>query len=96
MGGRSAVVYWRALRRRVYTDKAALRRALRIPPTNAQTSAGLEKALAQRAASRKLDNLTVGPVLSVTTETMMKHTERLLQIPGAGPGGWEAAVQFRS
>lgn len=45
--------------------------------------AGLEKALAQRAASRTLDNLTVGPVLSVTTEAMMKHTERLLQIPGA-------------
>jgi hypothetical protein len=45
--------------------------------------AGLEKALAQRAASRRLEDLTVGPVLSVTTETMMAHKERLLQIPGA-------------
>lgn len=26
----------------------------------------------------------MGPVLSVTTEAMMAHTQRLLQIPGAG------------
>ncbi|PSC71715.1 aldehyde dehydrogenase [Micractinium conductrix] len=45
--------------------------------------AGLEKALAQRAATRKLEDLTVGPVLSVTTDRMMQHKERLLQIPGA-------------
>lgn len=68
-----------------------------LTPLHCRTApAGLEKALAQRAASRTLDNLTVGPVLSVTTEAMMKHTERLLQIPGAGAGGWEAAVHFRS
>lgn len=45
--------------------------------------AGLEKALAQRAGQRRLEDLTVGPVLSVTTERMMQHKERLLQIPGA-------------
>lgn len=45
--------------------------------------AGLEKKLAERAAKRKLEDLTVGPVLTWTTEAILKHLDRLLQIPGA-------------
>ncbi|KAK4370869.1 hypothetical protein RND71_010344 [Anisodus tanguticus] len=35
------------------------------------------------AARRKLDDLTVGPVLTVTTEKMLDHATKLLQIPGS-------------
>ncbi|CAN4100434.1 unnamed protein product [Withania somnifera] len=35
------------------------------------------------AARRKLDDLTVGPVLTVTTEEMLDHAKKLLQIPGS-------------
>eukprot|EP00884_Botryococcus_braunii_P001748 jgi/Botrbrau1/11574/Bobra.60_1s0024.1 len=45
--------------------------------------AGLEKRLAERAAARKLEDLTVGPVLTWTTEAMLGHLDRLLKIPGA-------------
>jgi 1-pyrroline-5-carboxylate dehydrogenase len=45
--------------------------------------AGMEKALAARAATRKLSDLTVGPVLTWTTEAMLSHAEELLKIPGA-------------
>lgn len=38
------------------------------------------KALAER---RKLEDLTVGPVLTVTTKRMLAHVKRLLEIPGA-------------
>lgn len=46
-------------------------------------AAGLEAALTARAATRKLEDLTVGPVLSWTTEAILQHTQRLLKIPGA-------------
>jgi len=39
--------------------------------------------LRELAARRNLDDLTVGPVLSFTTDEILSHTERLLQIPGA-------------
>eukprot|EP00252_Welwitschia_mirabilis_P017993 TRINITY_DN40131_c0_g1_i1.p1 TRINITY_DN40131_c0_g1~~TRINITY_DN40131_c0_g1_i1.p1 ORF type:complete len:557 (-),score=122.71 TRINITY_DN40131_c0_g1_i1:309-1979(-) len=35
------------------------------------------------AARRKLEDLTVGPVLTVTTQRMLAHLEKLLQIPGS-------------
>nr|GLL22240.1 probable aldehyde dehydrogenase [Ipomoea trifida] len=35
------------------------------------------------AARRKLDDLTVGPVLTVTTKAMLDHMNKLLQIPGS-------------
>ncbi|GMI78189.1 aldehyde dehydrogenase 12A1, ARABIDOPSIS THALIANA DELTA1-PYRROLINE-5-CARBOXYLATE DEHYDROGENASE [Hibiscus trionum] len=38
------------------------------------------KDLAER---RKLEDLTVGPVLTVTTEAMLEHKKKLLQIPGS-------------
>ncbi|XP_039039739.1 probable aldehyde dehydrogenase [Hibiscus syriacus] len=38
------------------------------------------KGLAER---RKLEDLTVGPVLTVTTEAMLEHKKKLLQIPGS-------------
>ncbi|XP_078432178.1 aldehyde dehydrogenase 12A1 [Wolffia australiana] len=38
------------------------------------------KSLAER---RKLEDLTIGPVLTVTTDSMLEHIENLLQIPGS-------------
>ncbi|CAL5441464.1 unnamed protein product [Camellia sinensis] len=35
------------------------------------------------ASRRKLDDLTVGPVLTFTTEAMLEHVNKLLQIPGS-------------
>ncbi|GJZ23682.1 DnaJ domain-containing protein [Tanacetum coccineum] len=35
------------------------------------------------AARRKLEDLTIGPVLTVTTEAMLDHMKKLLQIPGS-------------
>lgn len=43
----------------------------------------MEQKLAERAAKRKLEDLTIGPVLTWTTEAILKHLDRLLQIPGA-------------
>jgi len=44
---------------------------------------GLLDRMKQLAATRKLDDLTIGPVISWTTEAMLQHTQRLLSIPGA-------------
>lgn len=44
---------------------------------------GLTSRLARLAASRKLEDLTVGPVLTWTTERMLDHVQCLLEIPGA-------------
>lgn len=46
-------------------------------------AAGLEAALARRAAARNLADLTIGPVLTWTTEAILAHVDRLLRIPGA-------------
>lgn len=35
------------------------------------------------AARRKLEDLTIGPVLTVTTEAMFDHVKKLLKIPGS-------------
>ena len=51
----------------------------------AVSSPGLEERLADRAARRKIEDLTVGPVLSWTTERMLGHIDALLKIPGALP-----------
>ncbi|GIL46671.1 hypothetical protein Vafri_3605 [Volvox africanus] len=45
--------------------------------------AGLLDRITDLATSRKLSDLTVGPVLSWTTKSILDHTKRLLQIPGA-------------
>jgi len=37
----------------------------------------------QRAETRNLADLTIGPVLSWTTKRLMKHQEALLKIPGS-------------
>ncbi|MCD7468947.1 hypothetical protein HAX54_007504 [Datura stramonium] len=39
--------------------------------------------MTELAARRKLDDLTIGPVLTVTTETMLDHAKKLLEIPGS-------------
>ncbi|KAL3335557.1 hypothetical protein AABB24_031670 [Solanum stoloniferum] len=39
--------------------------------------------MTELAARRKLDDLTIGPVLTVSTETMLDHAKKLLQIPGS-------------
>lgn len=45
--------------------------------------AGLEAELRARAERRNLAELTVAPVLSWTTDAMLEHAKRLLEIPGA-------------
>lgn len=45
--------------------------------------AGLYDKLRDLAARRKLEDLTCGPVLTWTTEAMLKHVAALLEIPGA-------------
>ncbi len=45
--------------------------------------AGIETKLKELAARRQLSDLTVGPVLTVTTKRMTDHIDALLQIPGA-------------
>ncbi|KAK1373338.1 Aldehyde dehydrogenase 12A1 [Heracleum sosnowskyi] len=43
----------------------------------------LLKQLDTLAARRKLEDLTIGPVLTVTTKTMLEHVRKLLEIPGS-------------
>ncbi|TMW63749.1 hypothetical protein Poli38472_002690 [Pythium oligandrum] len=45
--------------------------------------AGIEKKLEELAKRRQLSDLTIGPVLTVTTERMLNHVQDLLKIPGA-------------
>ncbi|CAK4123956.1 unnamed protein product [Aphanomyces euteiches] len=47
------------------------------------TKAGFEDKIKALAARRTLDDLTVGPVLTVTTKRMLDHVDNLLKIPGA-------------
>jgi 1-pyrroline-5-carboxylate dehydrogenase len=49
----------------------------------AWAKAGLPAALARYASRRQLSDLSIGPVLSWTTEALLGHTRRLLAIPGA-------------
>ena len=44
--------------------------------------AGLEKKLAEIASKRSMGDLTVGPVLTWSTEAMLGHVDKLLKIPG--------------
>lgn len=44
---------------------------------------GFVEAMRRYAARRKLQDLTVGPVLTWTTEQMLEHVSHLLKIPGA-------------
>ena len=44
---------------------------------------GIEAKMAELAARRKLSDLTVGPVLTVTNETFQAHLDACLAIPGA-------------
>jgi len=46
-------------------------------------NAGLLDKLKARAASRELSDLSIGPVLTWTTQAMMDHKDKLLKIPGA-------------
>ncbi|KAJ9560037.1 hypothetical protein OSB04_005197, partial [Centaurea solstitialis] len=43
----------------------------------------LMRQLSDLAARRKLEDLTIGPVLTFTTEAMLDHMKKLLQIPGS-------------
>lgn len=45
--------------------------------------AGLLDKMRVRAESRQLSDLTIGPVLTWTTEAMLDHMNKLLQVPGA-------------
>ncbi|GAX84814.1 hypothetical protein CEUSTIGMA_g12235.t1 [Chlamydomonas eustigma] len=44
---------------------------------------GILENMKQLASKRNLSDLTVGPVLSWTTEAMLAHTHKLLTVPGA-------------
>jgi 1-pyrroline-5-carboxylate dehydrogenase len=44
---------------------------------------GLFERIAEHASKRNLEELTVGPVLTVTSKAFMKHRDVLLDIPGA-------------
>ncbi|CAN6442303.1 unnamed protein product [Victoria cruziana] len=46
-------------------------------------SSNLISKLESLASRRKLEDLTIGPVLTVTTERMAAHMRRLLEIPGS-------------
>ena len=52
-------------------------------PLPTLTSPGLYEKLETLAARRKLSDLTIGPVLTWTTEAMLAHVNSLLAIPGA-------------
>jgi 1-pyrroline-5-carboxylate dehydrogenase len=45
--------------------------------------AGIEKKIAGLASQRSLEDLTVGPVLTLTTKTMLDHAAKLAALPGA-------------
>lgn len=45
--------------------------------------AGLLEKLKARAATRNLDDCTIGPVLTVTTEQILDHTNKIASLPGA-------------
>ena len=47
------------------------------------SSTPLLQRLQELAAQRSLDQLTIGPVLTHTTENILSHTDKLLKIPGA-------------
>lgn len=46
-------------------------------------STNLLPLMQQLAERRKLEDLTIGPVLTVTTDAMMEHIAKLLEIPGS-------------
>merc|ERR1719433_2224214 len=45
--------------------------------------AGFFERIRQLAARRTLDDFSIGPILSLTTEDILGHTEKLCDIPGA-------------
>lgn len=47
------------------------------------SSSSLLSKLKDLAQRRKLEDLTIGPVLTVTTEAMLEHKNKLLNIPGS-------------
>ncbi|CAD6271412.1 unnamed protein product [Miscanthus lutarioriparius] len=47
------------------------------------SSSGLLEKMKKLSERRKLEDLTIGPVLTVTTEAMIEHMHNLLKIPGS-------------
>jgi len=47
------------------------------------SSSGLLEKMKKLSERRKLEDLTIGPVLTVTTEAMTEHMNNLLKIPGS-------------
>lgn len=45
--------------------------------------AGLEQKLRSLAARRMISDLTIGPVMTITTERILTHIEELLRLPGS-------------
>ena len=62
-------------------DKSVRRnRSSSCTTTGAQ---GIEEKIAALASRRNLEDLTVGPTLTVTTKTMLDHAAKLAALPGA-------------
>ncbi len=72
----------RAVWRMVLTNTLRPVPPIVLPHSN-WAEAGLLNKLKERAAGRKLSDLTVGPVITWTTDAILAHMQRLLQIPGA-------------
>lgn len=45
--------------------------------------AGIFDKIKKKASTRKLDDFTIGPVLTLTTDQILSHVDALLKIPGA-------------
>ena len=50
--------------------------------TRSVACAGLEEKIKAIAAKRKMEDLTIGPVLTWTTDAMLGHMNKLLKLEG--------------
>jgi hypothetical protein len=55
--------------------------------------AGLLDKLKARASTRQLSDLTIGPVLTWTTQAMLEHMDKLLQLPGRHDAQQRSSMQ---
>lgn len=67
---------------KVHSPRPLLWKLARCATAAPGTTKDAFRVMQARAASRKLSDLTIGPVLTWTTEAMLGHTNKLLQIPG--------------
>lgn len=56
--------------------------------------AGLEGQIKKLAEKRNMEDDTIGPVITWTTEAMLGHVDTLLKIPGDAPSAFYASSCF--